>query len=183
MSHPVSSLPEAWVERIWVTMRATYGATFDRQWQCPENVEPAQHVAELKAVWGKGLAGLQQNPQAISYALEHLPEFPPNLQQFKALCARRPDSTQLSIGHDRPAPDPQRLAALKARLLAQRADLARSTLDRLRHMRDTGQPMSTAQLDFLAQAERGLGAPSVADVGDFRPIPQEALPPGMRSDR
>jgi hypothetical protein len=189
MSTPVSSLPEPWVERIWSTMRATYGATFDRQWQCPENVEPAQHVAELKAVWGRGLAGLQQNPQAISFALENLPEFPPNLQQFKTLCARRPDSAQLAIGRDRPAPNPERLAELRAKLdaiggSAGVREMAQSVFARLHAAREMG-TLSPAQRDFLQRAEAGLNGETAGPTqsGPFTPPPEHALPPGMRKDQ
>jgi len=113
MSSPVSSLPDAWIERIWATLRATYGAAFDRQWQPPADVSPADHVAALKAVWGRQLATLQQNPKAIAYALDNLPDSPPNLAQFKALCARRP--TELPLALPRPAPDPERVAQALSR--------------------------------------------------------------------
>lgn len=76
MSRHESSLPETWVERIWATMRATYGAAFDRQWQCPEGEDPVRHVASLKAHWGRELSRYQQNPDAIRYALENLPKYP-----------------------------------------------------------------------------------------------------------
>jgi hypothetical protein len=93
MSHQDSSLPDRWIERIWSVMRANYGATFDRQWECPAGADPVAHVSEMKTNWGRELRGFQQSPNAISYALEHLPEFPPSLPQFKALCIRRPDMT------------------------------------------------------------------------------------------
>lgn len=97
MSNPVSSLPESWVEHIWATMRATYGAAFDRQWACPEGVEPAEHVRQLKAVWGRELARFQQSKASLSYGLENLPERPPNLIEFKAICGRMPHSDALAL--------------------------------------------------------------------------------------
>jgi hypothetical protein len=100
MSHPDSSLPDAWVERIWTTMRGFYGAAFDRQWECPEGIDPVQHVADLKAVWGRELRGFQQNPRAIAHGLDHLPERPPNLPEFAALCRRVPEPAQKAL----PAP-------------------------------------------------------------------------------
>lgn len=90
MSMPESSLPEAWVERIFATMRATYGASFDRQWECPPGVDPAEHGAQLKAHWARELRGYQQSPQAIRHALENLPDHPPNLVEFRALLRRAP---------------------------------------------------------------------------------------------
>ena len=51
MSSPESSLPEAWVQRIFATMRATYGAALDRQWECPAGADPVafdrEHVIVL----------------------------------------------------------------------------------------------------------------------------------------
>ena len=44
MSNPEPSLPDAWVERIFSTMRATYGAAFDRQWECPAGVDPVKFL-------------------------------------------------------------------------------------------------------------------------------------------
>lgn len=114
MSPHESSLPETWVERIWSTMRATYGAAFDRQWQCPEGEDPERHVATLKAHWGRELSRYQQNPDAIRYALENLPPRPPNLIEFKAACNRRPDQAVPQL--PAPKPDPQRVASALAPL-------------------------------------------------------------------
>lgn len=86
MSNPESSLPENWVEKIWLAMRATYGAAFDRQWECPAGVDPMHHVEEMKKLWGRQLSVYQQSPNAIGHALDNLPPHPPNLVEFKNLC-------------------------------------------------------------------------------------------------
>lgn len=91
MFQPESSLPDAWVEKIWSVMRATYGSAFDRQWECPEGMEPALHVRSLKAHWCRELRCFIGKPDAIAYALEHLPAQPPNLIQFRGLCVQRPE--------------------------------------------------------------------------------------------
>jgi len=114
MSSPVSSLPDRWVERIWAAMRATYGAAFDRQWECPAGVDPLQHVADLKAHWGRELARFQQCPQAIAYGLDNLPPHPPNLIEFKAACNRRPEPAMPAL--PAPKPDPERLGEALKRL-------------------------------------------------------------------
>lgn len=90
MSNPESSLPEPWVRKIFAAMRATYGAAFDRQWQCPAGVDPAEHAAGMVGHWARELRGYQQAPAAIAYALDHLPANPPNLVEFKALCRGAP---------------------------------------------------------------------------------------------
>ena len=101
MSTHVSSLPEAWVKRIFATMRGYYGAEFDRQWECPAHEKPEEHAATMLALWGRELRGFQQSPNAIAYALEHLPERPPNLVQFQAICRRAPQYAQPAL----PAPE------------------------------------------------------------------------------
>lgn len=90
MSNPESSLPERWVKKIFATMRATYGAAFDRQWECPAGVDPAEHAADMLEHWGRELRGYQQSAQAIAHALGSLPPHPPNLVEFKALCRGAP---------------------------------------------------------------------------------------------
>lgn len=156
MSTPESSLPEAWVRRIWDTMRATYGAAFDRQWECPAGVAPEAHVQNLMATWGRGLAQLQQNPKAIAYGLDNLPEHPPNLPQFRALCNRRPDKPQQAL----PAPkaDPARVQQALAGI--GRGQSARDPLQTLRELAESdardgtykGRKVTLAQRQTYRQA-------------------------------
>lgn len=105
MSNPESSLPEAWVRKIFATMRATYGAAFDRQWQCPAGTDPAEHAAEMIGHWARELRGYQQSPQAIAYALDHLPANPPNLIEFKTLCRGAPQYTQKQLEGPKVTPE------------------------------------------------------------------------------
>lgn len=105
MSNPESSLPDPWVRKIFSTMRATYGAAFDRQWQCPAGTDPAEHAAEMIGHWGRELRGYQQSPKAIAYALDHLPPNPPNLIEFKALCRGAPQYTQKQLEAPRVPPE------------------------------------------------------------------------------
>lgn len=149
MSHHESSLPEPWIERIWSTMRAYYGAAFDRMWACPAGVDPKDHVAQLKAVWGRELRHLQQNPMALRYALEHLPERVPNLGEFKALClaapARRPQPHETLPS--KPA-DPARSAALLKRMqaaLSSRGGDSRAWARRLQERERRGERLTAAQ--------------------------------------
>ena len=107
MSNLASSLPDAWVQKIWAGMRATYGAAFDRMWATPQGADPVQHAKSLMAHWARELGCYTSNPQAITHALEHLPPSPPNLIEFKALCNRRPDRPALSL--QAPKADPARV--------------------------------------------------------------------------
>lgn len=81
-----SSLPEPWVDRIFDKMAVTYGSAWLNKWE-------GLDIASVKANWGHELRGFQQSPQAIKYALEHLPsDFPPTVLQFRDMCIRRPES-------------------------------------------------------------------------------------------
>jgi hypothetical protein len=140
-------------------MRATYGAAFDRQWECPVGVTPEAHVQSLMEVWGRGLAQFQQNPNAIAFGLDNLPEdFPPNLPQFRALCNRRPDMPHIAL--NRPKADPERVAReiTKIRANFRPGDC----LDPLRALHDrdvnhggimaNGKPITLAQRQTYRQA-------------------------------
>jgi len=160
MSHHESSLPDAWVERIWATMRATYGAAFDRQWQCPEGEDPLRHVSTLKAHWGRELGRYQQAPDAIRYALDNLPAYPPNLIEFRAACNRRPDAPVPQL--PAPKPDPQRVAEALAPLAAARAQASQARHPRewarsLHQQIQAGRKVSPAVRDMVADVMRMQG--------------------------
>lgn len=152
------SLPDSWVERIWATMRATYGAAFDRQWECPAGVDPVQHVAAMKAHWARELSAYEKRPDGIRYALENLPDRPPNLVEFRKACNSRPDYVQKQL----PAPtaDPARvreiLAGLKTSLLRHPSCAPRDMLaQRLRARMQAGEKLTMFQRDFIRASERG----------------------------
>lgn len=90
MSQLESCLPEHWVAKIFAAMRATYGAEFDRQWECPAGVDAKEHAASLLGFWSRALGIFAGDPKAIRFALDNLPERVPNLQQFIVLCRRKP---------------------------------------------------------------------------------------------
>src|SRR5574340_328262 len=91
MNNSPALLPDRWIQRIWDTMRATYGSAFDRMWSAPSGSDPVEHVKGLMFHWAKELGVYSSNSDAIAYALGNLPDLPPNLMQFKALCNRRPE--------------------------------------------------------------------------------------------
>lgn len=107
-------IPDSWVDRIWSTMRATYGSAFDRQWECPSGVQPTQHVAAMRAHWARELAGLAAHPERIAHGLANLPERVPNLIEFRRACSAMPEYIAPAL----PAPpvDRARVAAELARL-------------------------------------------------------------------
>lgn len=159
MSSPASSLPERWIQSLWTELRANYGAKFDRQFPvspCPPGVEPAKHahdhVQAIQAVWAKRLGHLQSNPSAIRFALDNLPEHPPTLPEFAALCNRRPQPADLAALSG-PKADPDRVQQVLAELNVKRAPIDRLAPLRELHDRDVnhGGVMANGKRITLAQ--------------------------------
>lgn len=98
------SLPDPWVEKIFTKLSLIYGRAFLSQY---EGVD----MLAVKADWAHELAGFENMPEAIAYALKHLPmDRPPNVLQFRALCRKVPPPEFKAL----PAPkaDREKVAAL-----------------------------------------------------------------------
>lgn len=101
------SLPVAWVEKIWAKLTLTYGDKFLRQYSSI----PSEQLNAVKTDWCHELAGYQNNPGAIAWALSNLPEYPPNVIQFKGLCRSAPRVEPVAAIENQAKADPQRLKA------------------------------------------------------------------------
>jgi len=142
----VQSLPDAVVARLFTALRASYGAAFDRQWECPPDENPEEFGAAMKAHWARELGGYARNLRPIAYALENLPEYPPTLPQFRALCRRAPGITAPALESPKCAPDPAVMAKVTQAVKARSAhdskgwawDLAKRELWQQQHPRDVG---------------------------------------------
>lgn len=102
MTHPI--------DRLFERLSMTYGIAWD-------NSLGSAPLNEIKAFWLNELLGLLQSKESmisISWALNHLPERPPNLVQFKNLCYQAPavDKPQLPA----PVADPARVTNELAKL-------------------------------------------------------------------
>lgn len=79
------SLPDPWVEKIFTKLSLVYGRAFLSQYE-------GMDLLAVKADWAHELAGFENMPEAIAYALKHLPmDRPPNVLQFRALCRKVPE--------------------------------------------------------------------------------------------
>jgi len=76
-------LPGAWVDSLFARLAVRYGSAWMGMWSGVD-------IAAVKADWAEELAGFVNAPDAIKHALENLPDRPPNVQQFRALCINRP---------------------------------------------------------------------------------------------
>lgn len=78
------SLPSRWVDALFAKLTVTYGQEFLRRWE-------GVPMDTVKADWAAELAGYENRPEAIKYALGNLPlDKPPTVLQFRELCRRAP---------------------------------------------------------------------------------------------
>lgn len=90
-------LPSAWVEKIFARMQGVYGREFLGQYGTGMVNGIDAGIENAKIVWAEELGSFVKWPEAIAYALEHLPERVPNCIKFKELCrnAPRPEPVKL----------------------------------------------------------------------------------------
>lgn len=97
------SLPDSWVDRIFTRLTMVFGRDFLSRYE-------GLDVAAVKAEWAEDLAGFQQAPNAIKFALGSLPsDKPPTSLQFRDLCRRAPQYLPKALPE--PPPDPAIVAA------------------------------------------------------------------------
>lgn len=147
------SLPAAWVDRIFAKLTTVYGRDFLSRWE-------GLDLAVVKADWAHELSGFFTHPDAVSYALQNLPEKPPSVVEFKRLArsARTPDVPQLELAVKA---DPERIAAALQRLQDSRKGdrwERQWAYDLLAdHERGNRRPMACVEM-----ARRGIGADAPA---------------------
>lgn len=102
------SLPTLWIDRIFDKLTLTYGQAFLRRWQDID-------LNAVKSDWAHELAGFDQHPAAIAWALQNLPtDTPPTVLQFRALARKSPAEIVPLI--EAPKADRDRIAAELAKL-------------------------------------------------------------------
>jgi hypothetical protein len=103
----MSSFPAGFVDRIFAKLSITYGRDFTARWE-------GLDARDIKEDWRCELDGFERFPHAIAYALKHLPEKPPTVLEFRALCRQAPEEPAPRL--DPPptrGPTPAELEALK----------------------------------------------------------------------
>lgn len=92
-----STLPRAWVEKIFSRLSAIYGTAFSGKF--------GNDVENALEVWGEELGGFADNPDAIGYALRNLnPTYAPSALEFVNLCRQAPKKSLPAL--DSPVADP-----------------------------------------------------------------------------
>jgi hypothetical protein len=101
------SLPTRVTDRLFDRLAATYGSQWLSLWA-------ALPIGEVKGLWAFELAPFAERLDAIAWALENLPERPPNLVAFKALCRQAPRTEPAPLPE--PPADPERIRQVVATL-------------------------------------------------------------------
>lgn len=101
------SLPLPWVDRVFEKLTLVYGQAFLARWRDID-------LNAVKSDWCHELAGMEKSPGRIAFALANLPDRPPSVIEFRALCrsAPAPDVPKLP----EPPADPDRVAHEVAKL-------------------------------------------------------------------
>jgi hypothetical protein len=174
------------VQEIFRRLYLRYGADWSRHWAGLPESDMAQE-------WAQGLGDLA--PHEVAHALEHLPDYPPNLPTFRRIALEAPRSDRFA---SLPAPERKtfaqlaRIAAYKARLAELRGDDAKEDAYRVEcaqlveKARDAGEECRSAGglqqlvLDETAEARRERIARDIR----LKRITPETLRevPGLRFD-
>lgn len=167
------ALHRRFVDEIHARLLVRYGSKWLNLWTgVPEEA--------VKADWSEQLAAV--TPAGVRFALDNLPdEYPPTVGVFKALCLtqQRPELQAPAL----PAPSRDGLKRIARELQA--AHIDRETpgqfMARLRGDVESGRA-SQARIDHyrIAVANGYYGGASVEQIGDFRPIANDSLPPAMQ---
>jgi hypothetical protein len=92
-------LPNAWVEKIFARLQGIYGRDFTGQFSTGMVNGIDAGLENAKATWAEELGTFVKWPEAIAYALEHLPERVPNCIKFKELCRNAPRPEPMKLEH------------------------------------------------------------------------------------
>lgn len=140
------------IDRLFQRMAATYGARWDRSMG-------GAPLADVKSVWGDVLQNFDGDRlQDVAWALENLPESPPNAIEFRNLCRRAPLPEVPRLPE--PKADPARVAAELAKLAPVRKAAQRSVIDHKAWARsliarhDAGEEIRPISLRFAREALR-----------------------------
>lgn len=84
------TLPEKWIERIFARLQGIYGAQFTSKFsRMDQGVDVG--MLNAKSTWADELGNFSDKPEAIAYALDHLPtDHVPNALEFRDICRRAP---------------------------------------------------------------------------------------------
>lgn len=98
------------IDRLFSALVVRYGSAFTDRWRDLD-------LTVVKGDWARELAGFAHNLGAIKYALEHLPEKPPTVMEFRKVCNAAPsgsDALQIRDDANLRGPTAEELARIRA---------------------------------------------------------------------
>lgn len=111
-----------WVDRLFARLQGVYGREFTGQFSTGLDVNGVDlGIENAKQVWAEELGGFSEWPEAITYALSHLPERCPNAIRFRDLCRHAPPKNNVAqlehrLTEEQMAANKKRVADLLASL-------------------------------------------------------------------
>lgn len=144
------SLPTPWIDRIFSKLTVAYGRDFLSRWE-------GVSMADVKTDWAHELSGFVNCPEAIAWALAHLPDGkPPTVMQFRALANSMP--RQENIPLPPPAPSAEKLAKELGKMVSLQHAIKNTTVDQKEWARriiarhDGGEKIKPVSLRFAREA-------------------------------
>ncbi|WP_225784476.1 hypothetical protein [Xenophilus sp. Marseille-Q4582] len=93
MHYRTPPLADEVIDRLFSALVLKYGAPFLDRWRDLD-------LAVVKGDWARELAGFANNLEAIRWGLDHLPEKPPTVMDFKRCCQGARDTSPYAIEHN-----------------------------------------------------------------------------------
>lgn len=160
------SLPIPWVDKIFTKLALVYGREFAARWE-------GMTISDVKTDWGHELAGFANHPEAIAFALQHLPaDRPPTVLQFRDLARKAPAPELPRLPE--PKADPARVSAELAKLAPTKQAFSSGPVDhkawakRLIARHEAGERLNMTALRFAREA---LGIPQPARMTEDMEVP------------
>lgn len=156
MTSPVNrcALPDAWIDKIFAEMSASYGSKFADMWS-------GTSPDDLRAKWAAKLAGFRDMPGAIREALDALDSkpFPPTLPEFLAMCreaGHRHSAPVQAISYTPTAEEQARAAEVIAKAANRLTNIDRRDhtdwAKRLQARHEAGEKLSVQQIGAYREA-------------------------------
>ena len=92
-------LNRAWIDRLFEKLQGIYGQQFTGKFSKVINGVDVG-VENAKQAWAEELSGFNDQPEAIAYALKHMPTTHcPNAKEFLETCRKAPKKEVLALPH------------------------------------------------------------------------------------
>lgn len=148
-----------WVDVLFSRLQVRYGDAWTRKW---DGIDPDA----IKADWCEALSTIvDRNPKAVTHALQHLPDYPPNCDGFLRICLLAPSPTLALVAPvDKPdkAFAAQTHAKVQAAAAKQVGSPAEILVAKMRAKVASGERLSSQQKHVLAACEKMLGIAEAA---------------------